>query len=100
MPQGTDQSHAVGGSKGKPLLETSLPNQPSYSQPVPVGAQESLPKGVEDSVPNKVHDTGILHSIFFADATSLNSEAGSTGSKSHATGPSKVPQVIQVSRYD
>ena len=60
MPQGTDQSHAVGGSKGKPLLETSLPNQPSNSQPVPVGAQESLPKGVEDSVPNKVHDTGIF----------------------------------------
>ena len=44
---------------------------------VPATAQEKLPQSVEENVPNTIHDTG------------------STGSKSHATGDSKVPQAIQ-----
>ena len=41
MPQGTDQSHAVGDSI------------------VPQKLQEKLPQKVEEKVPNAIHDTGV-----------------------------------------
>ena len=41
MPQGTDQSHAVGDSI------------------VPQKLQEKLPQKVEEKVPNVIHDTGV-----------------------------------------
>lgn len=65
MPQGTDKSHATGGSI------------------VPEKLQEVLPQKVEEKVPNSIHDTG------------SSAGATDNAGKSHATGDSVVPKPAQ-----
>lgn len=77
MPQGTDQSHAVGDSIVPQVLQEKLPQKVEEIVPnaihdtgdtgakshatgdsaVPKVAQEAVPKKVEEVLPEKVHPT-------------------------------------------
>ena len=76
MPQGTDQSHAVGDSIVPQTLQEKLPESVEKVVPnaihdtgngakshatgdsaVPEAAQKAVPKKAEEVLPNKVHPT-------------------------------------------